>query len=76
MIGRPRNGALIAAMAAANEKEAEAFGAEKYRWQAVWWWLHSKESANPSDPRQYAKTLMGKYREHRSSEASSSTQNR
>lgn len=45
-------------MIEANRRVRLTTPPEQYIWAAVWWRLHSKESANPKEPLGYARSLV------------------
>lgn len=49
---------IRAGMIEANRRVRLTIPPEQYIWEAVWWRLHSKESANPKEPLGYARSLV------------------
>lgn len=54
---------LREAMVYAAEMGHRSGKPECYRWQAVWWRLHARESRNPGEPLRYARAQMALFRD-------------
>lgn len=54
---------LREAMVFAGAMGASSPWPENYRWVAVWWRLHARESAAPAEPRQWARAQLALYRD-------------